>query len=180
MVVSLLAHESMGWRPTTLHIAIRRYRCAECGQVRRQDNTSKVGQPRAKVSRWGLGWALEGVVCQYLSVARIAEGLGVCWNTANAAVLAKGRRVLFDDGVHFAGVTTIGVDEHVWPPTRRGDKYVTVIIGLFPIRARTGPARPLDLVEGRSKQVFKQWLATGLSSGASGSRSSRWTGCAAS
>ena len=67
MVVSLLAHESMGWRPTTLHITIRRYRCAECGQVRRQDNTSKVDQPRAKVSRWGLGWALEGVVCQYLS-----------------------------------------------------------------------------------------------------------------
>ena len=43
--------------------------------------------------------------------------------------------------------------------TRRGDKYVTVIIDLTPIRDRTGGARLLDMVEGRSKQVFKTWLA---------------------
>src|SRR5215211_7550926 len=42
--------------------------------------------------------------------------------------------------------------------TRRGDKYVTVIIDLTPIRDGTGPARLLDMVEGRSKQVFKTWL----------------------
>jgi transposase len=51
------------------------------------------------------------------------------------------------------------VDEHVWRHTRRGDKYVTVIIDLAPIRDGTGPARLLDMVEGRSKQVFKTWLA---------------------
>jgi len=56
-------------------------------------------------------------------------------------------------------VTVIGVDEHVWRHTRRGDKYVTVIIDLTPIRAGSGPARLLDMVEGRSKQAFKQWLA---------------------
>ncbi len=53
----------------------------------------------------------------------------------------------------------IGVDEHVWRHTRRGDKYVTVIIDLTPIREKTGPSRLLDMVEGRSKAVFKQWLA---------------------
>src|SRR5450631_1426433 len=42
---------------------------------------------------------------------------------------------------------------------RRGDKYVTVIIGLTPIRDNTGPARLLDMVEGRSKHAFKTWLA---------------------
>ena len=46
-----------------------------------------------------------------------------------------------------------------WRHTRRGDKYVTVIIDLTGIRDRTGPARLLDMVEGRSKQAFKQWLA---------------------
>jgi len=56
-------------------------------------------------------------------------------------------------------VTVIGVDEHVWRHTRRGDKYVTVIIDLTPIRAGSGPARLLDMLEGRSKQAFKQWLA---------------------
>ncbi|WP_047692798.1 ISL3 family transposase, partial [Kocuria sp. ZOR0020] len=42
---------------------------------------------------------------------------------------------------------------------RRGDKYVTVIIDLTPVRDGTGPARLLDKVEGRSKQAFKTWLA---------------------
>ena len=99
------------------------------------------------------------VVCQHLSVARVAEGLVVSWNTANAAVLAEGRRVLIEDAHRFDGVAVIGVDEHVWRHTRRGDKYVTVIIDLTAIREGTGPARLLDMVEGRSKQVFKQWLA---------------------
>ena len=47
----------------------------------------------------------------------------------------------------------------MWRHTRRGDKYVTVIIDLTPVREGTGPARLLDMVEGRSKQVFKRWLA---------------------
>jgi len=83
----------------------------------------------------------------------------VAWNTANDAVLAEGKRVLIDDPGRFEAVTVIGVDEHVWRHTRRGDKYVTVIIDLTPIRAGSGPARLLDMVEGRSKQAFKQWLA---------------------
>ncbi len=96
---------------------------------------------------------------QHLTVARIAEGLGVAWDTANDAVLAEGKRVLIDDEHRFDGVTTIGVDEHVWRHTRRGDKYVTVIIDLTGIRDGTGPARLLDMVEGRSKQALKTWLA---------------------
>ena len=44
--------------------------------------------------------------------------------------------------------------------TRKGDKYVTVIIDLTPVRDDTGPARLLDMVEGRSKQAFKTWLAS--------------------
>jgi len=47
----------------------------------------------------------------------------------------------------------------VWRHTRKGDKYVTVIIDLTPIRNGTGPARLLDMVEGRSKQAFSRWLA---------------------
>lgn len=36
---------------------------------------------------------------------------------------------------------------------------MTVIIGLTPVRAKTGPTRLLYMVEGRSKAVYKQWLA---------------------
>ncbi|MBG6192488.1 transposase [Arthrobacter sp. CAN_A212] len=158
MVTRRLAHEPFGWRPTTLLIRVRRYRCTGCAHVWRQD-TAKAAEPRAKLSRRGLRWALAGIVCQHLTVARVAEGLGVSWNTANTAVLAEGKRVLIDDPDRFDGVKVIGVDEHVWRHTRRGDKYVTVIIDLTPIREKTGPSRLLDMVEGRSKAVFKQWLA---------------------
>ena len=157
-VVRRLAHEPLGWRPTVLEVLVRRYRCADCAHVWRQD-TAKAAEPKARLSRRGLRWALEGIVVQHLTVARIAEGLDVSWNTANDAVLAEGRRVLINDPARFDGVTTIGVDEHVWRHTRRGDKYVTVVIDLTGIREGTGPARLLDMVEGRSKQAFKTWLA---------------------
>jgi transposase len=157
-VTRRLAHEPLGWRPTTLVVTIRRYRCAGCGHVWRQD-TSRAAEPRAKLSRRGLRWALEAIVVQHLTVARVAEGLAVAWDTANDAVLAEGKRVLIDDVNRFDGAKVLGVDEHVWRHTRRGDKYVTVIIDLTGIREGTGPARLLDMVEGRSKQAFKTWLA---------------------
>lgn len=157
-VVRRLAHEPFGWRPTVLEVTVRRYRCTGCGHVWRQD-TSKAAEPRAKLSRGALRWALEALVCQHLTVARVAEGLAVSWNTANDAVLAEGQRLLINDPYRYDGVSVVGVDEHVWRHTRRGDKYVTVIIDLTPIRDGTGPARLLDMVEGRSKRAFKNWLA---------------------
>ena len=74
-------------------------------------------------------------------------------------MLEEGRRRLLDDPARFDGVAVLGVDEHVWRHTRRGDRYVTVIIDLTPSRDGTGPARLLDMVEGRSKQAFQHWLA---------------------
>ena len=103
--------------------------------------------------------ALEAVVCQHLTVARVAEALGVAWNTANAAILAEGQRVLIADLSRFDGVRAIGVDEHVWRHTGRGANY-----GhrhhrhdREPRRHRPRPA--VDMVQGRSKQAFKTWLA---------------------
>ena len=153
-----LAHEPFGWRPTTLLVSVRRYRCTGCGHVWRQD-TSRAAEPRARLSRRGLRWALDGLVVQHLTIARVAAGLGVAWNTANDAVLAEGKRLLINDDHRFDGVRVIGVDEHAWRHTRRGDKYVTVIIDLTAIRDGTGPARLLDMVQGRSKQAFKNWLS---------------------
>jgi hypothetical protein len=79
-----LAHEPFGWRPTTLLVTVRRYRCGGCRHVWRQD-TSKAAAPRAKLSRRGLRWALEAIVVGHLTVARVADALGVSWNTANDA-----------------------------------------------------------------------------------------------
>lgn len=158
VVTRRLAHEPFGWRPTTLLVAVRRYRCTGCARMWRQDTTA-AAEPRAKISRGGLRWALLALVVQHLTIARVAEALAVAWDTANDAVLAEGRRVLIGDPARFEGVKVVGVDEHVWRHTRKGEKYVTVITDLTPIRDDTGPARLLDMVEGRSKAAFKTWLA---------------------
>lgn len=43
----------------------------------------------------------------------------------------------------------------MWRHTRRGDRYVTVIIDLTPVRDRSGPARLVDVVPGRSKKPLQ-------------------------
>ena len=158
-VIRRLAHVPCGWRPTILHVSVRRYRCQQCAHVWRQ-NMSAAADPRAKLSRAAVRWALTGLVVHHLTVARVAQALGVSWNTANTAVLAEGARLLINDPDRFEGVRVIGVDEHVWRHTPYGDKYVTVILDLTPIRDRRGPCRLLDMVPGRSKRVFKTWLAS--------------------
>ncbi|MCI9889551.1 ISL3 family transposase, partial [Micrococcales bacterium 31B] len=156
-VVRSRAHEPFGHRPTTLLIRVRRYQCSGGDRGWRQD-TTKAAPPRAKISRGGLAWGLAGIVLDHLSVSRVAAGLGVSWFAASDAILSEGRRRLIDDPFRFDGVTSIGVDEHVWRHTRGGDQYVTVIIDLTPVRTGTGPSRLLDMVSGRSKAVFKEWL----------------------
>jgi hypothetical protein len=71
-VTRRLAHEPLGWRPTMLVVKIRRYRCGGCGHVWRQD-TTLAAEPRARLSRRALQWALEAIVVQHLTIARVAR-----------------------------------------------------------------------------------------------------------
>ena len=157
-VTRRLAHEPQGHRPTTLVIRVRRYQCFECVRVWRED-TTRAAPARARISRRGLTWALRALVVDHLSMSRVAAGLAVAWHTANDAVLTEGHRLLINNPARFDGVRVLGVDEHVWRHARFGDKYVTVIIDLTPVRDKTGPSRLLDMVPGRSKAVFKTWLS---------------------
>jgi hypothetical protein len=61
-----------------------------------------------------------------------------------------------------------------WPYTRRGDKFVTVILDLTRIR-EGGPARSLNMVERPSKQAFLQWPAERPDRWRPTWKSSRWT-----
>ena len=141
-VIRRLAHVPYGWHPTILHVSVRRYRCQTCAHVWRQ-NMSQAADPRAKLSHSAVRWALVGLVVHHLTVARIAQALGVSWNTANTAVLTEGQRILINDLTRFDGVRVIGVDEHVYRNTPYGDRCVTVILDLTPIRERSGPCRAL-------------------------------------
>ena len=161
-VVRRLAHVPFGWRPTVLLVRLRRYACTDCGRVWRQD-LDRAAPERGKLSRDAVLWALKSLVIDRLSVARIAAALAVAWHTVNDAVLTAGRELLIADPTRLHGVEVIGVDEHCWrhPRGRQArdvERFVTVIIDLTPVRNGTGPARLLDLVEGRSKAVFRAWL----------------------
>lgn len=75
-VVRRLAHEPYGWCPTILHVSVRRYRCPECAHVWRHD-MSRSAYLRAKLSRAAVRWAPTGVVVRHVTVARVAQALGV-------------------------------------------------------------------------------------------------------
>ncbi len=156
-VARRLAHVPVGWRPTHLLVRLRRWRCQGCERVWRQD-CARAAAKRSRLTRAAVDWAIRAVGVEFMSVARVAAGLGVSWHTEGDAVLERAKDRLINDPGRLKGVEVIGVDEHVWRHTRKGDRYVTVIIDLTPVRDRTGPSRLLDMIEGRSKQVFKQWL----------------------
>jgi hypothetical protein len=57
-------------------------------------------------------------------------------------------------------VRIVVIDEHRWAPRRHGtDGFVTVIIDLTPVHDRSGPARLLDVVSGRSATALASWLS---------------------
>ena len=71
-------------------------------------------------------------------VGAVAEALAVSWSTANNAMLTEDRRVSID--APFRRGAGVRVDEHASHHTRRGDKYVTVITDLTPVRDGRPPA----------------------------------------
>jgi hypothetical protein len=73
-------------------------------------------------------------MCKHLTIARVAEASAVSWDTVNDAVLTEGQCVSIGDPYRLDGVQVIGVDEHAWRHTRRGDKNVTIIIDQTTVR----------------------------------------------
>ena len=156
-VTRRLAHEPFGHRPTTLLIRVRRYKCSGCGHVWRQDTIEGsagagedlprrialgVGGPRPRsplrlpcrggagrvVVRRELGDPRGGQAAPDRRCATVRRGHHDRRRRARLAAHAKGRQVRDRD--------------HRPHPRAR----------------KAGPARLLDMVEGRSKAVFKQWL----------------------
>ena len=154
----VLAHAPACGRVTRLLVRVPRIACRHCRRTWRVDISSVAG-PRSILTRSAAAWALEAVALDNMAVSRVAARLGVGWDAANDAVLKAGIKALGPLEERLQGVAVIGVDEHVWRHTRRGDKYVTVIIDLTPARDGAGPARLVDMIPGRSKKALACWLA---------------------
>ena len=157
-VARLLAHAPTAGRVTRLLVRVPEIACRHCRRVWRVDISSVAG-PRSILTRSAAAWALEAVALDNMAVSRVAARLGVGWDAANDAVLKAGIKALGPLEDRLTGARVIGIDEHVWRHTRRGDKYVTVIIDLTPVRDGAGPARLVDMIPGRSKKALACWLA---------------------
>jgi transposase len=149
--------------PLVLQVAVPRYRCTTpaCGRAVFNQDLGKLAAPRASTTRRCARYVLRRLMIDRTTISAIAAELGVSWHTVSSiAMRATAELVVTAGPDRLAGVKVIGVDEHRWAPRRRGTEgFVTLIIDLTPTHDRTGPARLLDLVEGRSATALTSWLA---------------------
>jgi transposase len=92
------------------------------------------------------------------TVSALARHLGVDWHTTWDAIEIEAKaRTSHPD--RLKDVKTLGVDEHIWRPSRLGiDRAVTIMVDLTRDQAGRLHARLLDAVVGRSGGVYKAWL----------------------
>jgi len=145
--------------PTRLRIRLGRYRCVhdECAQRIFQQRLA-AAEPGAKTTRRCTRWILQRLAIDKMSVSAVARALNLGWDLVNRLAATKIREIVYDTPGFLDGVRVLGVDEHCWRHTATGDKYVTVLIDLTAAIDGTGPSRLLDVVEGRSAKVLREWL----------------------
>jgi transposase len=114
--------------------------------------------PRAKLTARAVGCATDALTYDDTTVSALARHLGVEWHTLWDAVETEARHRL-DTPDRLAGVRTLGVDEHVWRPSRHGpDRAVTAMVDLTRDEYGCLHARLLDVVPGRSGTAYTAWL----------------------
>src|SRR5699024_9744931 len=120
-LVRRVTHVPLGWRPTQLHLRLRRYRCDDCACVWQQDTTSVVA-PEAKLSHAAALWALKSVV---IDLTPVADGIGparlldmvpgrskqtfINWLSAQTSAFRKGVEIVAMDG--FTGYKTAATEQ---------------------------------------------------------------------
>ncbi|HWF71609.1 MAG TPA: ISL3 family transposase [Mycobacterium sp.] len=149
--------------PLVLRVAVPRYRCVtpDCGRAVFCQDLGKLATPRSSTTRRCARYVLRRLMIDRTTISAIAAELGVSWHTVSTiAMRATADLVAAAGPDRLAGVRVIGIDEHRWAPRRTGaDGFVTVIIDLTPVADKTGPARLLDMVAGRSAAALATWLA---------------------
>ena len=148
-----------GGRPVLLCWSKRvwRYRHRACPTVTFSERTGAI-RPKGVLTERAGAEACRRVGQDAHSVAQVAADLGVGWPTVMRAVAEFGHRILDAAWVDRA-VVRLGVDETAFlaATARRHTQFVTGLVDLAP--ATGGPARLLDVVEGRSGAVVTDWLA---------------------
>lgn len=114
--------------------------------------------PRAALTSRAVRWATDALARDDTTVSALARHLDVDWHTLWDAVQVEAAARV-DRPERRTGVRTLGVDEHIWRPSKRGaDRAVTAMVDLTRDEHGQLHARLLDVVEGRSGTVYADWL----------------------
>lgn len=115
--------------------------------------------PRAKLTTRAASWATDALTFDDTTVSALARHLGVDWHTCWDPVEAEATRRLADPA-RLRGVEVLGVDEHIWRPSRIGDaqRAVTGMVDLTRDAHGQLHARLLDVVPGRTGTAYAGWL----------------------
>ena len=164
--VTLVDAPCFGW-PVRVTWRKRTWRCAEpsCPARVFTEQDRDVAAPRALMTTRACWWALNQIRREHASISGIARQLGTTWNTVWSAIRPL-LAAMADEESRFAGVTRLGVDEHVWHHVStmpiadggRGLKELTGMVDLTPHADGKPKARLLDLVPGRSGKAYSDWL----------------------
>lgn len=155
-------HDVPGLVPVRVLWRQRVWRCPDpdCSRGTFVEQVPALVAPRASLTSRAVGWAIVQLRREHATVQGLARQLGVDWKTLWRAI--KPRLVeLAADESRFDGVVSLGVDEHIWhhvDPRRRGAKEFTGMVDLTRDDQGKVRARLLDLVPGRSKKAYADWL----------------------
>ena len=158
-------------KPATVVWRKRRWRCPEpacpVGVFDEQDET--IARPRGLLTVRACWWAIGELRREHASVQGLARRLGTTWRIVWTSIKPL-LQAADQDPDRFAGVTRLGVDEHIWhhvstKPVEaggRGPKELTGIVDLTLHPDAKGElvvrARLLDLLPGRTGDTYKTWL----------------------
>ena len=146
-------------RVTLVRWLVRIWRCREpacpTGTFSEAHNQAP---PRMALTVRAVRWAVDALSYDDTTVSALARHLGVDWHTCWDAIEVEAQARVGNPS-RLAGVKTLGVDEHIWRPSRIGvDRAVTIMVDLTRDQAGCLHARLLDAVVGRSGTVYKTWL----------------------
>jgi transposase len=146
-------------RITVVRWLVRILRCREPGcPTGTFSEAHDLAPPRMALTVRAVRWATDALSYDDTTVSALARHLGVDWHTCWDAVEVEAQARV-EDPQRLAGVKTLGVDEHIWRPSRVGvDRAVTIMVDLTRDQAGCLHARLLDAVVGRSGTVYKAWL----------------------
>lgn len=152
----VLVHAPVADVPVHLWVRVRTYECVACARTWK-DRLDALAPPGCRLTGIAVSWALRAMA-DGAPVSACAKRLACSWHTVNDAALAAARGMLDAQEDRYAGVRAVGIDEHVWRHTPFGSRYATVIVDLTP-RMHGGPARLLDIIEGRGSAALAGWMA---------------------